>query len=59
MSRRVVNVFEDVVTMEVPSSMSAGCLERALRIYQKSITFARRGTYRINIVAGGMSTAGT
>jgi GWxTD domain-containing protein len=49
MSRRVVNVFEDVVTMEVPSSMLEAASKGA-SIYQKSIPLPP-GTYRINIVA--------
>lgn len=49
MSRRVVNVFEDVVTIEVPSEM----LEQASAgssIYQKSIPLPP-GMYRLNVVA--------
>jgi hypothetical protein len=49
MSRRVVNVFEDVVTMEVPSTMLEAASKGA-SIYQKSIPLPP-GTYRINIVA--------
>lgn len=49
MSRRVVNVFEDVVTMEVPSDMLEAASKGA-SVYQKSIPLPP-GTYRINIVA--------
>jgi len=48
MSRRVVNVFEDVVTTDVPSEM----LEQAAKgsaIYQKSVPLPP-GTYRLNVV---------
>jgi GWxTD domain-containing protein len=48
MSRRVVNVFEDVVTVEVPSEL----LQQAIKggsIYQKSVPLAP-GTYRLNVV---------
>jgi GWxTD domain-containing protein len=48
MSRRVVNVFEDTVTSEVPADL----LEQAQRgssIYQKSIPLAP-GRYRLNMV---------
>jgi GWxTD domain-containing protein len=47
-SRRVVNVFEDVVTSEPPTAM----LQEAIKgssIYQKSIPLAP-GTYRLNVV---------
>src|SRR5262249_13928625 len=49
MSRRVVNVFEDVVGVEVPQDL----LQQAMNgssIYQKSIPLAP-GTYRLNVVA--------
>ncbi|MCC7157075.1 MAG: GWxTD domain-containing protein [Bryobacterales bacterium] len=49
MSRRVVNVFEDVVTVEVPTDF----LQQASQgqsVYQKSIPLAP-GMYRLNIVA--------
>jgi GWxTD domain-containing protein len=49
MSRRVINVFEDVVTMEVPSDMLEAASKGA-SVYQKSIPLPP-GTYRINIVA--------
>lgn len=49
MSRRVVNVFEDVVTMEVPSDMLEAA-SKGSSVYQKSIPLPP-GTYRINIVA--------
>jgi GWxTD domain-containing protein len=48
MARRVVNVFEDVVTVEVPSEL----LQEAIKgssIYQKSIPLPP-GTYRLNLV---------
>jgi hypothetical protein len=49
MARRVVNVFEDVVTIEVPSELlqqaSAG-----VSIYQKSVPLPP-GMYRLNVVA--------
>ncbi len=49
MARRVANVFEDVVTSEVPTEL----LDEAVRgssIYQKSIPLAP-GMYRLNVVA--------
>ena len=49
MSRRVVNVFEDVVTVEVPTDF----LQQASQgqsVYQKSIPLAP-GMYRLNVVA--------
>ena len=48
-SRRVVNVFEDVVTTEVPTQFLAEA-SRGSSIYQKSVPLAP-GTYRLNIVA--------
>ncbi|MBM3734843.1 MAG: GWxTD domain-containing protein [Acidobacteria bacterium] len=48
MSRRVVNVFEDVVSSEVPSTL----LQEAIKgssLYQKSIPLPP-GTYRLNLV---------
>ena len=48
MARRVVNVFEDVVTVEVPTDL----LQEAIKggsIYQKSIPLPP-GTYRLNLV---------
>ncbi len=48
MSRRVVNVFEDVVSVEVPNEM----LEKAsagASVYQKSVPLPP-GTYRLNVV---------
>ncbi len=48
MSRRVVNVFEDVVSVEIPNEM----LEKGstgASVYQKSIPLPP-GTYRLNIV---------
>jgi GWxTD domain-containing protein len=49
MSRRVVNVFEDVVTTEVPSDLLEAA-SKGSSVYQKSIPLPP-GTYRINIVA--------
>lgn len=49
MSRRVANVFEDVVTMEVPTALLAEA-SNGVRMYQKSVPLAP-GMYRINIVA--------
>ena len=48
MSRRVVNVFEDAVTVEAPSCCSSR--ESGSSIYQKSIPLAP-GMYRLNVVA--------
>lgn len=48
MSRRVVNVFEDVVTTEVPSEMLEAASKGA-SIYQKAIPLPP-GTYRLNVV---------
>jgi len=49
MSRRVVNVFEDVVTVEVPSEL-LGEASKGSSVYQKSIPLAP-GMYRLNVVA--------
>jgi GWxTD domain-containing protein len=49
MSRRVVNVFEDVVSIEVPAEMLQQASEGS-SIYQKSVPLPP-GIYRINIVA--------
>lgn len=49
MARRVVNVFEDVVTVEVPTEMLAQAVKGS-SIYQKSIPLPP-GKYRMNIVA--------
>jgi GWxTD domain-containing protein len=49
MSRRVANVFEDVVTVEVPTAMLQEA-SSGMNIYQKSLPLAP-GMYRINIVA--------
>jgi hypothetical protein len=48
MARRVVNVFEDVVTVEVPSQLLGEAIKGA-SIYQKSIPLPP-GTYRLNLV---------
>jgi GWxTD domain-containing protein len=49
MSRRVVNVFEDVVTVESPAELLAQAAKGA-SIYQKSVPLAP-GTYRLNVVS--------
>lgn len=48
MSRRVVNVFEEVVTTDVPSEMLEAA-SRGASLYQKSVPLAP-GTYRLNVV---------
>lgn len=48
MSRRVVNVFEDVVTTEVPAEMLEAASKGA-SLYQKSIPLPP-GMYRMNVV---------
>ena len=48
MSRRVVNVFEDVVTTEVPSEMLEAA-SKGSSLYGKSIPLPP-GTYRMNVV---------
>lgn len=48
MSRRVVNVFEDVVTTEVPAEMLEAASKGA-SIYQKAVPLPP-GTYRLNVV---------
>jgi GWxTD domain-containing protein len=48
MSRRVVNVFEDVVTVEVPSELLGEAIKGS-SLYQKSIPLPP-GTYRLNLV---------
>jgi GWxTD domain-containing protein len=49
MSRRVVNVFEDVVTVEVPSEL-LGEAVKGSSMYQKSVPLPP-GKYRLNVVA--------
>jgi GWxTD domain-containing protein len=49
MARRVVNVFEDVVTVEVPTQL-LGEASKGASIYQKSVPLPP-GTYRLNVVA--------
>ena len=49
MSRRVVNVFEDVVTVEVPTELLGEAVKGA-SLYQKSIPLPP-GKYRLNVVA--------
>ncbi|MCW5978228.1 MAG: GWxTD domain-containing protein [Bryobacteraceae bacterium] len=49
MARRVVNVFEDVVTVEVPTPL-LGEASRGASVYQKSVPLPP-GTYRLNVVA--------
>ena len=49
MTRRVVNVFEDTVTVDAPPEMLAAYAARK-SIYQKTIPLPP-GTYRLNVVA--------
>jgi GWxTD domain-containing protein len=49
MTRRVVNVFEDTVSIDVPS-VQLGEAVKGVSIYQKSIPLPP-GTYRLNVVA--------
>ena len=49
MTRRVVNVFEDVVSIDVPTSMLQEAAQ-GVSIYQKSIPLPP-GMYRLNVVA--------
>jgi GWxTD domain-containing protein len=49
MARRVVNVFEDVVAVEVPPDL-LGEAAKGSSVYQKSVPLAP-GMYRLNIVA--------
>ncbi|MEO8028418.1 MAG: GWxTD domain-containing protein, partial [Bryobacteraceae bacterium] len=49
MSRRTVNVFEDVVSTEVPSELLAEAAKGS-KVYQKSVPLAP-GKYRLNVVA--------
>ncbi len=56
MSRRPINVFEDVVSVEAPNGMLEDYVKKA-SIYQKSIPLPP-GRYRLNIVAKDV-TAGT
>jgi len=49
MTRRVVNVFEDVVSIDVPASMLQEAAQ-GVSIYQKSIPLPP-GMYRLNVVA--------
>jgi len=48
MSRRVVNVFEDVVTVESPPEMLEASVKRS-SVYQKTVPLAP-GLYRLNVV---------
>jgi GWxTD domain-containing protein len=48
MSRRVVNVFEDVVTVESPPQMLEAATRRS-SVYQKTVPLAP-GLYRLNVV---------
>ncbi|MCC6366230.1 MAG: GWxTD domain-containing protein [Bryobacterales bacterium] len=48
MTRRVVNVFEDVVSVEFPSALTAEAI-KGVSLYQKSVPLPP-GTYRVNIV---------
>nr|MCU0229289.1 GWxTD domain-containing protein [Bryobacterales bacterium] len=56
MSRRPINIFEDVVTVEAPADMLEAYTKRS-SIYQKSIPLPP-GRYRLNVVAKDI-TAGT
>ena len=56
MSRRPINVFEDVVAVEAPSAMLEAYVKKS-SIYQKSIPLPP-GRYRLNLVAKDI-TAGT
>ena len=49
MARRVVNVFEDVVTVETPNELLQAAAKRS-SIYQKSVPLPP-GIFRLNIVA--------
>jgi GWxTD domain-containing protein len=49
MSRRVVNVFEDVVAIEVPQEL-LGEAAKGASVYQKSVPLPP-GMYRLNVVA--------
>ncbi len=49
MTRRVVNVFEDVITTEVPTQLLGQAINKQA-IYQKSVPLPP-GTYRLNVVA--------
>jgi hypothetical protein len=49
MSRRIVNVFEDTVTVDSPAELLQAISKRS-SIYQKSIPLAP-GLYRLNVVA--------
>jgi GWxTD domain-containing protein len=56
MSRRPINVFEDVVTIESPTEMLESYIKKS-SIYQKSVPLPP-GRYRLNVVAKDI-TAGT
>lgn len=49
MSRRVVNVFEDVVSVDIPTQQ-LGEAVKGMSVYQKSVPLPP-GTYRLNVVA--------
>jgi GWxTD domain-containing protein len=49
MSRRVVNVFEEVVAVEVPTELLADAIKGA-SVFQKTVPLAP-GMYRLNVVA--------
>jgi GWxTD domain-containing protein len=49
MARRVVNVFEDVVSVEAPTAL-LGQASQGVSVYQKSVPLAP-GLYRLNVVA--------
>ncbi len=49
MSRRVVNVFEEVVAVEVPTELLAEAI-KGVNVFQKTVPLAP-GMYRLNVVA--------
>ena len=49
MSRRVINVFEDTVTVDSPAELLAGSKSAKSSLYQKSVPLAP-GMYRLNMV---------
>jgi GWxTD domain-containing protein len=57
LSRRVVNVFEDVVTVEVPTELLSKAVAGA-SVYQKSVPLPP-GMYRLNVVAKDVVGANT
>ena len=57
LSRRVVNVFEDVVTVEVPTELLSKAVAGS-SVYQKSVPLPP-GMYRLNVVAKDIVGANT